>query len=77
MKITIDFENGMQLTLKPENLQLADNNGIGTALVTRTDKAVIPIVFFNLAVATPTEMAAREAAAKVSAENIDSTTAPQ
>ncbi len=45
MKILIDFENGMQLALKPENLQLIDNGGT-LALSTRIDNAILPLVFF-------------------------------
>ena len=60
MKVTIDFENGMVLTLKPENLQLIDNDGKETVLATRTDNAVIPLLAFKLLVATPAEIKARE-----------------
>ncbi|MFI5260842.1 MAG: hypothetical protein ACHQU0_03545 [Candidatus Paceibacteria bacterium] len=71
MKILIDFENGMQLALKPENLQLIDNGGTA-ALVTRTENAVLPILFFKSPLATPEELKAREekaaAAAKAAAE---------
>jgi len=61
MKLTFDFENGMQLSLKPENIQLLDNGINGTAAVTRTDNAIIPLLFFKQAMlATPLELMARE-----------------
>lgn len=64
MKVTIDFENGMEITLKPENLHLIDNGGRETVMVTKTDKAVIPLIFFpNNLLATPAELKAREDAA--------------
>jgi hypothetical protein len=63
MKISIDFENGMVLTLKPENISLIDNGGKGTVAVTRTDNAIIPLVFFKSLLATPAELKAREDAA--------------
>jgi len=68
MKVTVDFENGMQLTLKPENIQLIDNGGRETVAVTRTDNAIIPIVFFKgVLLATPDELKAREEKAKADA----------
>ena len=64
MKITVDFENGMQVTLKPENVQLVDNNGKDTVLTFKTDHTLVPIMFFKSLLATPAELGARNAAAK-------------
>jgi hypothetical protein len=60
MKILIDFENGMQLTLKPENVQLFDNGGKSTVVATKTDNAIIPLLFFPALLATPEELKERE-----------------
>ena len=61
MKLTIDFENGMTLSLKPENIQLVDNAGKETVAITRTDNAIIPVLFFKGALlATAEELKARE-----------------
>ena len=80
MKVTIDFENGMQLTLKPENIQLIDNGGKETVAITRTDNAIIPLIFFKQSLlATPLELKARNDAVKAAAANVadaDSTAAP-
>jgi hypothetical protein len=62
MKLTVQFDNGMELTIKPEHASLIDNNG-KAVLVTRTENAVIPILFFNAALANADELKAREAAA--------------
>ena len=59
MKISIDFENGMQVDLKPENIQLVDNSGRETVLVFKTDHAVVPVMFFPLVLATKEEVEAR------------------
>jgi hypothetical protein len=68
MKVTVDFENGMQLTLKPENIQLIDNGGRETVAITRTDNTIIPIVFFKgVLLATTDELKAREEKAKADA----------
>lgn len=59
MKLIIDFENGMQLTLKPENLTLADD-GTQCVIVTRTDTTIIPLFNFpTVRVATKEEVEAR------------------
>jgi hypothetical protein len=76
MKLTVDFENGMVLTLKPENISLIDNGGKDTVAITRTDNAVIPLVFFNTLLATPAELKAREVAAKAAAEAETKATTP-
>jgi hypothetical protein len=80
MRITIDFENGMQLALKPENLQLIDNGGDSSALITRTENAILPLVFFKVPIATPDEVKARSekatAAAKAAEEAAPSATQP-
>jgi hypothetical protein len=62
MKLLVDFENGMQLSLKPENVQLIDNDG-KAVVITRTDNAVIPLLFFAVSLATPEELKAREESA--------------
>ena len=42
MKITIDFENGMQITLRPENLALAaDKLGKDVVLKANGDKNLV------------------------------------
>lgn len=64
MKIIVDFENGMQLSLKPENIQLMDNGGKDTVAITRTDNAVIPLIFFKSLLATAEELKAREEKAR-------------
>lgn len=59
MKITIDFENGMQMTLKPENLTLADN-GSESVIITKTDTSIIPLFIFpTVRLATKEEVDAR------------------
>ena len=63
MKITVNFENGMELTLTPDNIQLVDNNGKETVAITRTENAIIPLVFFKALLATPDELKVREAKA--------------
>lgn len=72
MKITVDFENGMQVSLKPENVQLVDNHGKDTVLTFKTDHTLVPIMFFKSLLATPAELglrnAALAAAAKVASE---------
>jgi hypothetical protein len=70
MKITVDFENGMQVTLSPENIHLLDNPGQGVVLAFKTEHTAVPIVFFKNQMATPAELKAREekAAAKVAVE---------
>ena len=70
MKISVDFENGMVLSLKPENISLVDNGGKDTVAIARTDNTVIPLVFFKPLLATPAELKAREdaAAAKAAAD---------
>jgi hypothetical protein len=67
MKISVDFENGMQVTLKPENLQLVDNASRETVLTFKTDHSIVPILFFKPLLATEDEIKAREPAKK--AEN--------
>ncbi len=68
MKITFDFETGMELTLKPENVSIAENPGQGLALVTKTNEQVLGLLFFpNISLATPAELKAR-AAAKAAAD---------
>ncbi len=62
MKVTFDFENGMTLALKPENIQLVDNGGKETVAITRTDNAVIPLIFFKQFLATEDELKARRVA---------------
>ena len=67
MKITFDFENGMQLSLKPENIQLFDNGGQNTVLGTKTDQTVLPLLFFKTLLATEEEIKAREIRAEAKA----------
>jgi len=76
MKISVDFENGMVLSLKPENISLVDNGGKDTVAIARTDNTVIPLVFFKTLLATPAELKAREAAAKAAAEAATKATTP-
>lgn len=68
MKITVDFENGMQVTLKPENVQLVDNNGKDTVLTFKTDHTLVPIMFFKSLLATPAELGLRNAALAAAAK---------
>ena len=68
MKITVDFENGMQVTLKPENVQLVDNHGKDTVLTFKTDHTLVPIMFFKSLLATPAELGARNAALAAAAK---------
>jgi hypothetical protein len=64
MKVIFDFENGMELTLKPENISLAENPGKGVALITKTNEQVLGLLFFpNTVLATPAEIKARADAA--------------
>lgn len=68
MKITIDFENGMEVNLKPENLQLVDikapTGELAVAVGFKTDVAQVPFLFFpNLQLATKEELAIRKAIA--------------
>ena len=76
MKFLIDFENGMQLALKPENLQLIDNGGDSSALITRTENAILPLVFFKVPIATPDEVKARAEKAAAAAVPAPSATQP-
>src|SRR5208337_1429940 len=62
MKITVDFENGMQVSLTPENVHLVDNQGKDTVLAFKTDHTLVPIMFFKSLLATPPELQARSAA---------------
>jgi len=65
MKIQIDFENGMQISVKPENIQLLDNDGKNSVVVTKTDQqAIVPLLFFSALLATPAELQARKDAAE-------------
>ncbi len=77
MKLLIDFENGMQLALKPENLQLIDNGGDSSALITRTENAILPLVFFKVPIATPDELKAREDKATAAAAAVPAPSATQ
>ncbi len=68
MKVTIDFENGMQVNLKPENLQLVDikapTGELAVAVGFKTDVTQVPFLFFpNLQLATKEELAIRKAIA--------------
>jgi hypothetical protein len=67
MKIVFDFENGMQLSLKPENVSLVDNGGKNSVLITKTDQTVVPLIFFTPLLATQEELKAREDKAKAAA----------
>src|SRR5208282_3361706 len=63
MKITVDFENGMQVSLTPENVHLVDNQGKDTVLAFKTDHTLVPIMFFKSLLASPAELQARPAGA--------------
>lgn len=72
MKITIDFENGMQVNLKPENIQLVDiktpAGELAIAVGFKTDVAQVPFLFFpGLQLATKEELAQRPDALKAAA----------
>lgn len=63
MKITIDFENGMRLDVKPEHLNIADavsKEGVPTIAITfKTDTTLVPFLFFTgQRLATKEELAA-------------------
>lgn len=83
MKVTFNFENGMELSLKPENVSLSESNK-GVALVTKTNEQVLALLLFpNTSLATPEELAARAAkaaaeaaAAKAAAEAVPNPPAP-
>lgn len=75
MLVTFDFQNGMSIVLKPENIQVADNGGKETVLVTRTDKAIVPLLFFPALLATPDELKARADKAKAVADAPQATVA--
>ena len=81
MKVTFDFENGMQLTLKPENCSLIDNPGKGTAVVTKMEGGgILPLMFFqNVVLASVDELKARQQVliAKAEAEKIAADKAKQ
>jgi hypothetical protein len=64
MRITVDFENGMEVKLKPENLQLIDNQGKDTVLTFKTEHTLVPVMFFKALLASPAELKSREDAAK-------------
>ena len=68
MKITVDYENGMQVNLKPENIQLLDNAGKNSVLIFKTDLAAVPIMFFPALLATPDEIKARQDVANLAAK---------
>src|SRR5208282_6610349 len=68
MKVTFDFDNGTQLSLKPENIKLIDNGGKETVAITSTDSAVIPLIFFKGVLATAEELKARSVAATQAAK---------
>jgi len=69
MKVTFDFDNGTQLSLKPENIKLIDNGGKETVAITSTDSAVIPLIFFKgVFLATAEELNARSVAATQAAK---------
>ena len=68
MKITVDFENGMQVTLKTENVQLVDNHGKDTVLTFKTEHTLVPIMFFKSLLATPVELGLRNAALAAAAK---------
>jgi hypothetical protein len=59
MKFTADFESGLVLSAKPENLQLIDNGGKGSVLVVKTEHTLVPLTFFSAVLATPEEIKAR------------------
>jgi ABC-type uncharacterized transport system YnjBCD ATPase subunit len=62
MKFTVEFENGMQLSLQPKNIELVSNNDDQVILITRTDMAIVPLLLFpNLRLCTPEEIKARDA----------------
>ena len=68
MKITVDYENGMQVNLKPENIQLLDNAGKNSVLIFKTELAAVPIMFFPALLATPDEIKARQDVANLAAK---------
>ena len=76
MKITVDFENGMQVTLKPENVQLVDNHGKDTVLTFKTEHTLVPIMFFKSLLATPVELGLRNAALAATLPVVDGGVAP-
>ncbi len=76
MKILIDFENGMQLGLKPENLHLIDNGGTA-ALITKANNGIIPLLSFTSSLATPDELKAREERATAAAAAVPAPSATQ
>jgi hypothetical protein len=76
MKLIVDFENGMQLSLKPENVELIDNGGQNTVAITRTDNAIIPLIFFKGLLASPEELKAREEKKKAAAAAAEKLSAP-
>lgn len=64
MKITIDFENGMVLSVKPENLSIGDtkdaNGTPHVSIAFKTDAQTVPFLFFkNVQLATKEELEAR------------------
>ncbi len=61
MKVLFKFDNGMELSLDPSHIQLIDNGGKETVAITRTDNAVIPLIFFKQFLATEDELKARRA----------------
>jgi hypothetical protein len=62
MKLSIDWENGSVLTVKPENLQLAQINASTSAVLFKTDAGAVPFLFFPAQLATEDELKARQAA---------------
>jgi hypothetical protein len=61
MKASFDLENGIVLSVQPENLQLVPNGDKGSALCVKTEHTLVPVAFFPAAaLATPDELKARE-----------------
>ena len=76
MKILFNFENGMELSVGPENLALVPNGSQGSAIVTKTDTAVVPLIFFKVQLATTEELKARDEKAKEAAVAADAQQQP-
>lgn len=59
MKITVEFENGMTLTAKPENLQLINTKDLVVVAAKGAEGAPVSLFAFNGQLATEEEIAAR------------------
>lgn len=68
MKISVEFENGMTITTKPENLQLINAKDVVVVVAKIAEGAPVPLFSFNAQIATADELTIRQETAKMLAE---------